>query len=125
MKNLFRYLVKNAIKSLTWFKFVFRSLRRKEKYFLDLKIIKNLIDNLDKMPNLETLIIKAACKVDEITYIKLIEKLLLSNIKNIVFDLNEINDVMDEYSEKDFENFHMGFDIKKFGKIKIKKLKKL
>jgi len=122
---LFDEKCNNIFKSLTRFKFVFRSLRRKEKYFLELKIIKNLIDNLDKMPNLETLIIKAACKVDEITYIKLIEKLLLSNIKNIVFDLNEINDVMDEYSEKDFENFHMGFDIKKFCKIKIKKLKKI
>ena len=52
-----------------------------------LDFIKNLIDNLDKMPNLETFIfkVKARHNADKNTYNKLVEKLLLSNIKNIEF----------------------------------------
>ena len=100
---------------------------------LDLKIIKNVINNLEKMPNLKIFVFKGICEIDESTYIKMIEKLLLSNFKNIEFDLNKNDDtkgimyydtkkIRYEYSEKDLNNICKGIDIKKFEKVKINKI---
>jgi hypothetical protein len=112
--------------SLVSFKFI-------SKNALNLKIIRNVINNLDKMPNLKIFVFKAICEIDEEKYIKLIEMLLLSNIKNIEFDLNMNDDTKDimnydtkkiryEYSEKDLNNICKGIDIKKFEKVKINKI---
>ena len=117
----------NAIfESLVSFKFI-------SKNALDLKNVRNVINNLDKMPNLKIFVFKVICEIDESTYIKLIEMLLLSNIKNIEFDLNMNDDTKDimnydtkkiryEYSEKELNNICKGIDIKKFEKVKINKI---
>ena len=92
---------------------------------LDLKIIKNVINNLEKMPNLKIFVFKGICEIDESTYIKMIEKLLLSNFKNIEFDLNKNDDtkkIRYEYSEKDLNNICKGINFKKFEKVKINKI---
>ena len=86
--------------SLVSFKFI-------SKNKLDLKIIKNVINNLDKISNIKILIFKAIIEIDEFTYKKFKEKLLLSNIKNIEFDLNMNDDAKDfenEYSQKYLNN---------------------
>ena len=109
----------NAIfESLVSFKFI-------SKNTLGIRIIKNVINNLDKMPNLKIFVFKAICEIDEENYIKLIEKLLLSNIKNIEFDLNfggDTKEIKEEYFEKELNNICKGIDIKKFDKIKINKI---
>ena len=114
---LFNENCKAIFESLVSFKFI-------TKNKLDLKIINNVINNLDKMPNLKILIFKAICEIDESTYIKLKEKLLSSNIKNIEFDLNMDDDTKEiegEYSEKDLNNIGKEKNIKKFDKIIIQK----
>jgi len=84
---------------------------------LSINAIKNIIDNLDKMPNLETLIIKAFCSIDQKIYMNIIEKLLLSNIKNIEFEMVHGED----YSKNKLQSLYKNIDIKKIEKIKIKK----
>ena len=89
-------------------------------HYLDnfsINAIKNIIDNLDKMPYLETLIIKAFCSIDQKIYMNIIEKLLLSNIKNIEFGMVH----GEEYSKNELQSLYKNIDIKKFEKIKIKK----
>ena len=117
---LFKESCNSIFESLFTFKFI-------SKNILDLKIVQNVINNLDKIPNLKIFIFKAICEIDEENYIKLIEMLLLSNIKNIEFDLNmndDTNEINEEYSEKDFIIIGKGINIKKFEKIEIIKLKK-
>lgn len=87
---------------------------------LDLKAIKNLIDNLDKMPNLQVLIIKSICNFDEKEYMILIEKLLSSNIKNIEFVTRQ-EEFCEYYSKNELQNIYKNIDIEKFKKIKISK----
>ena len=85
----------------------------------DLKIIKNIFNNLDKMPNLEYFILKAKCKdIDEDTYKRFIKDLLLSDIKSIVLNINYHKDI---YSEKELKEICKGYEIKPKEKIVIKK----
>ena len=89
----------------------------------DIKIIKNVINNLDKMPNLKNFIFKVFSQTDEVIYKQLIEKLLSSNIKNIEFKILD-NDHEEEYSLEELENMFKDFNIKKFDNINITKFKK-
>ena len=95
----------------------------RNKYRFDIKIIKNVINNLDKMPNLKNFIFKVKSEIDEETYKQLIEKLLLSNIKNIEFKILD-NDHEEEYSLEELENMFKDFNIKKFDNINITIFKK-
>ena len=106
-------------KSLKSFKLVTNTTDYIPHYLDNLSInaIKNIIDNLDKMPNLETLIIKAFCSIDQKIYMNIIEKLQLSNIKNIEFGMVHGED----YSKNELQSLYKNIDIKKFEKIKIKK----
>ena len=95
---------------------------RDEDYGFDIKIIKNVINNLDKMPNLKNFIFKVFSQTDEVTYKQLIEKLLSSNIKNIEFKIfDECH--KEEYSIDELKNMFKSFDIKKFESINITKYK--
>ena len=119
---LFNEKCETVFKSLKIFKFTsLTSIYMGIPFKLD--FIKNLIDNLVKMPNLETFIfkVKARHNADKNTYNKLVEKLLLSNIKNIEFTI--LNDSRDEYSKEELANLYKDIDIKKFRTIKIKKHK--
>ena len=85
----------------------------------DLKIIKNIFNNLDKMPNLEYFILKVKCKdIDEDTYKRFIKDLLLSDIKSIVLNINYHKDI---YSENELKEICKGYEIKPKEKIVIKK----
>ena len=88
----------------------------------DIKIIKNVINNLDKMPNLKNFIFKVFSQTDEVTYKQLIEKLLSSNIKNIEFKIFGEHH-KEEYSIDELKNMFKSFDIKKFESIHITKYK--
>ena len=82
--------------------------------------IKNFIDNLDKMPNLQILQIQTLCDINKKEYMILIDKLLSSNIKKIEFEIFEGED----YSKNELKSLYKNknIDIEKFDKIKIKKL---
>ena len=95
---------------------------RDEDYGFDIKIIKNVINNLDKMPNLKNFIFKVFSRTDEATYKQLIEKILSSNIKNIEFKIFDEHH-KEEYSIDELKNMFKSFDIKKFESIKITKYK--
>ena len=108
-------------KSLQSFKFIAeRNSYRKNLDNLSLDAIKNIINNLDKMPNLRTIILKFECEIDSETYKALIEKLLLSDIKIVEFEI--INIAGDYYSKKELQKSFKNINIKKFEKIKIKKI---
>ena len=108
-------------KSLQSFKFIAeRNSYRKNLDNLSLDAIKNIINNLDKMPNLRTIILKFECEIDSETYKELIEKLLLSNIKIVEFEI--INIAGDYYSKKELQKSFKNINIKKPEKIKIKKI---
>ena len=83
-------------------------------------MIKNFIDNLDKMPNLQILQIQTLCDINKKEYMILIDKLLSSNIKKIEFEIFEGED----YSKNELKSLYKNknIDIEKFDKIKIKKL---
>ena len=69
---------------------------------INIEVIKNIINNLNKMPNLKIFIFKGKCKeISEEIYKKFIEELLLLRIKNIELNLyNNIN----EYSEDELKD---------------------
>ena len=115
---LFNEKCETVFKSLKIFKFNCPIYSRGPVSEID--YVKNLINNLDKMPNLENFIFIAYCNIDKITYDKLVEKLLLSNIKNIEFNI--LNSLKGEYSKEELANIYKDIDIKKFGRIKIVKL---
>ena len=107
--------------SLKSFKFIAeRGSFRTHLENLSFNAIKNIIDNLDKMPNLRTIILKLDCEIDKETYKTLIEKLLLSNIKIIEFEI--FNICGNDYSKEELQNDFKNINIKKFEKIKIKKI---
>ena len=116
---LFNEKCNSIFKSLINFKFDTTKEIRQQKD-IDLKIIKNLINNLNKMPNLKFFIFKVRCRnMDEITYKKFIEELLLLNIKNIELS---INNNMTEYSKDELKDIYKGIDFDNFEKIIIKKI---
>ena len=85
----------------------------------ELKIIKNIFNNLDKMPNLQYFILKAKWKdIDEDTYKRFIKDLLLSNIKSIVLNINNHKDI---YSENELKEICKGYEIKPKEKMIVKK----
>ena len=115
---LFNKKCNYIFKSLINFKF--DTTNEVERKDIDLKIIKNIINNLDKMPNLKFFIFKVICRnIDEITYKKFIEELLLLNIKNIELS---INNNMTEYSKDELKDIYKGIDFDNFEKIIIKKI---
>ena len=116
---LFNEKCETVFKSLKNFKFTY-STEYSGMPTIDLYFIKNLIDNLNKMPNLETFIFKANYQTDKNTYNKLVEKLLLSNIKNIEFNLLLYS--KDDYSKEELANLYKDIDIKKFRMLKIKNI---
>ena len=86
---------------------------------INIEVIKNIINNLNKMPNLKSFIFKGKCKeISEEIYKKFIEELLLLRIKNIELNLyNNIN----EYSEDELKDICKDLNLKNFEKISIKK----
>ena len=116
-KSLIRFKLDNTKVVKRYYK------NERNKYRFDIKIIKNVINNLDKMPNLKNFIFKVKSEIDEETYKQLIVKLLLSNIKNIEFKILD-NDHEEEYSLEELENMFKDFNIKKFDNINITKFKK-
>ena len=116
-----------VFKSLSRFKFVGKKKIENNNYF-DKEILRNVINNLDKMPNLKSFIFNAPFKKDKMLFKKFIKKLLSRNIKNIDFNLDIRYlgniDYYDDcyYSEKELENIYEGIDFTKFENIKIKKI---
>ena len=107
--------------SLKSFKFIAeRGSFRKHLENLSFNAIKNIIDNIDKMPNLNTIILKLDFEIEKETYKTLIEKLLLSNIKIIEFEI--FNIYGNDYSKEELQNDFKNINLKKFEKIKIKKI---
>ena len=107
--------------SLKSFKFIVaKDSFRKNLDNLSFDAIKNIINNLDKMPNLRTIILKFECKIDSETFKTLIEKLLLTDIKMIEFDIVNIDE--NYYSKEELQNIFKNINIQKFEKIKIKKI---
>ena len=107
---------KNIIfKSLIYFKF---------EYFMDeinFKLIKNLYNNIDNMPKLETFIL--LCDVKNIKndfYEKLIEKLLVKNLDEIDLKLKKEENLF--YSLKQLKNLCPNLKDSNLGKINIRKL---
>ena len=115
---LFKEKCDSIFKSLKEFKFVSRICPGK----FDLKFITNIINNIDKMPNLNRFVFIAKCKIDEVTFKKIMEKLLFSDVKNIELCLNPNVNIIREYSVIEIENLFKGIDIKKFEEIKITKI---
>jgi hypothetical protein len=110
--------------------YIFKSLIRlkfdiSKSYMKDinfnLKILENIINNIDKMPKLKIFIFKAECEITDLIYKKIIEKLLISNIKNIELNLDP-KEKEDYYSEADLQKMFKGINIKNFETIKIRKL---
>ena len=110
--------------------FIFKSLIRlkfdiSKSYMKDinfnLKILENIINNIDKMPKLKIFIFKAECEITDLIYKKIIEKLLISNIKNIELSLDP-KEKEDYYSQADLQKMFKGINITNFETIKIRKL---
>ena len=108
-------------KSLESFKFIVeKGSLRNNLDNLSFDAIKNVINNLDKMPNLRTIILKFQCEIDSEIYKTLIEKLLLSNIKIIEFEIVNIDG--NYYSKEELQNIFKNINIRKFEKILMKKI---
>ena len=110
--------------------YIFKSLIRlkfdiSKSYMKDinfnLKILENIINNIDKMPKLKIFIFKAECEITDLIYKKIIEKLLISNIKNIELSLDP-KEKEDYYSQADLQKMFKGINITNFETIKIRKL---
>ena len=87
---------------------------------INIEVIKNIINNLNKMPNLKSFIFKGICKeINEEIYKKFIEELLLLKIKNIELNLN--NNI-NEYSEDELKDICKDLNLTNFEKINIKKI---
>ena len=123
---IFNENCKYNFKSLT--KFIFINNKSWPNVIVDLKIIKNIINNLNKMPNIKSFILKCRCEnITEEIYKKFIEEVLLSNIENIELDLNNYNyhDIHseDKYSENDLKDICKGINLKNLENIIIIKIK--
>ena len=110
--------------------YIFKSLIRlkfdiSKSYMKDinfnLKILENIINNIDKMPKLKIFIFKAECEITDLIYKKIIEKLLISNIKNIELSLDP-KEKEDYYSQADLQKMFKGINVTNFETIKIRKL---
>ena len=110
--------------------YIFKSLIRlkfdiSKSYMKDinfnLKILENIINNIDKMQKLKIFIFKAECEITDLIYKKIIEKLLISNIKNIELSLDP-KEKEDYYSQADLQKMSKGINITNFETIKIRKL---
>ena len=115
---LFQGKCSNIFKSLKSFKFVSSKIYPEE---FDSRIITNIINNLDKMPNLEIFIFKAPFNIDKTLYKKFIEKLLVSKVKIIELDLNYLYHLSNCYSNEELKLLFKGINIEKFEKVLIEK----
>ena len=107
-------------KSLTRFRVVIQPTVEQNKYF-NIQILRNVINNLNKAPNLKTFIFNAPCKRDEMLCRKLIRILLSRNITNIDFNLKVIYHEYDNeyFSEQILGNICKRINITNFENIKI------
>ena len=107
-------------KSLTRFRVVIQPTVEQNKYF-NIQILRNVINNLNKAPNLKTFIFNAPCKRDEMLFRKLIRTLLSRNITNIDFNLEgtDCRYSKEYFSEQKLENICNRKNITNFENIKI------
>ena len=99
----------------------------------DIEIIKNIIENINKIPNLKFFILKCFSDIKEAEYIQLIKKVLELKIKSIEFGINSFIKQKQrkyskdkficnkEYTEHELHSFCENIDFTYFENIKIYK----
>lgn len=101
----------------------------------DLKFIKNIIENINKIPNLKCFILKCFSDIKETEYIQIIKKVLELKIKSIEFGINSFTKQLQkqkdylkeklicnkEYTEHELHSFSENIDFEYFENIKIYK----
>ena len=112
---------KTIFKSLLYFKFDDLDADPSNPFVaIDLKKIKYVINNLDKMPNLKSFIFKCRCKkINYDVYKRFIINLLSLKIKNIELNLN--NEI-EEFNDNELKDIYKEYDPKNFEKIQIIKI---
>ena len=114
----------NNFKSLI--KFTFDNSHIKSEK-IDLKIINNIINNINKIPSLKNFIFKCYSSISKEDYKNLVKKILQLKIKSIEFGINSFYDYKgkiacnDEYTEFELKFLYENVDLKFFEKIKIYK----
>ena len=84
---------------------------------IDLKVINNIIKNVNEIPSLKCFIFKCYSDINEKEYNELIEKVLKLKIKSIEFGINSF-DKYKEYTEQELKSIYKDRD-KYIEKIKI------
>ena len=113
---------KTIFKSLLYFKFDDLDADPSNPFVaIDLKKIKYVINNLDKMPNLKSFIFKCRCKkINYDVYKRFIISLLSLKVKNIELNLN--NEIEEEFNDNELKDIYKEYDPKNFEKIQIIKI---
>ena len=94
---------------------------------IDLKIINNIINNINKIPSLKSFIFKCYSSISKEDYKNLVKKILQLKIKSIEFGINSFYCYKgkivcnDEYTEFELKFLYENVDLKFFEKIKIYK----
>lgn len=97
------------------------------EHVMNLYILENLYNNIDKMPNLSDLLIDCRIQenIDEDFYLNFFKKCLGMNLKRIFFSIKgSIYPKEESYSKEELEKICPGVNFSKFKAIYIRKLKK-
>jgi hypothetical protein len=85
---------------------------------IDLKVINNIIKNVNEIPSLKCFIFKCYSDINEKEYNELIKKVLKLKIKSIEFGINSFSKYK-EYTEQELKSIYKDRDFKYIEKIKI------
>ena len=85
---------------------------------IDLKVINNIIKNVNEIPSLKCFIFKCYSDINEKEYNELIKKVLKLKIKSIEFGINGFAKYK-EYTEQELKSIYKDRDFKYIEKIKI------
>ena len=129
-KNIFPLFDKNCsiiFKNLKIFEF--NNINDNDVLFTQYDNLLNLYDNLDKMPNIKSIIIKCFCEyVQSEYYYSIIKKLLSLNLEEIEIEIKNKYDVENgvynkgEYSKTFLKKLYPSIQFSKYKKLKIKRL---
>jgi hypothetical protein len=124
----FNDICKYNFKSLTKFHLDNSNIKSAQ---IDLKVINNIIENINTMPNLKCFIFKCYSSINKKEYYNLVTKILKLKIKSIEFGINSFTEYdgfygvkrvcNDEYSHNYLRVLYENIDFKYFDNLKIYK----